>query len=75
MTATQGVAALQLSRLPHYALSSVRAGACYLTCFTSHLPRSLLGVTVGLCQALFNSLSRITVRALRWAEGWHELSL
>lgn len=36
-------------------------------------PRSLLGVTVGVCQALFNSLSRITVRALRWADGWQRV--
>lgn len=32
---------------------------------------SLLGVAVGVCQALFNSLSRITVRALRWDARLH----
>lgn len=49
----------------HYSCSACPVSAlqpCTLPCST---PRSLLGVVVGVSQALFNSLSRITVRALR----------
>jgi len=31
---------------------------------------SIVGVTVGIFQALFNSLARMSVRALRWVGRW-----
>jgi hypothetical protein len=44
-----------------------------LPCCDPGLPlscrRSGLGITVGICQACFNALARICVRALRWAAG------